>query len=90
MRILIFFYHNELGKYIKVEGATSEDVFHYFFDVGLGKFLLEKGKKYLHASFKKWNSELLRLDEDFDDYLDNDGLEDITRDEVIQNLNMDD
>ena len=32
---------------MKVEGATSEDIFDYFFDVGAGKFLSEQGKKFL-------------------------------------------
>ena len=31
-----------------------------------------------------------QLDEDFDEYLDNDGLEDIIGDEGMQNLNNDD
>ena len=43
-----FIYRDDLSKYIKVEGATLEDVFDYLFDIGVGKFLLEKGKKYLH------------------------------------------
>jgi len=40
---------------MKVEGATSEDVFDYLFDLGAGKFLLEKGKTYLHELFEKWD-----------------------------------
>jgi len=32
-----FVYHSEFSKYMKVEGATSEDVFDYLFDVGAGK-----------------------------------------------------
>jgi len=39
-----FIYHNEFSKYMNVEGVISEDVFDYFFDVGTGKFLSEKGK----------------------------------------------
>jgi len=48
-----FIYHDEFSKYIKVEGATSEDVFDYLFDLGARKFLSEKGKKYLHELFEK-------------------------------------
>ena len=40
-----FIYHNDFSKYMKVEGATSEDVFDYLFDLGAEKFLSEKGKK---------------------------------------------
>jgi len=36
---------------------------------------LEKSKKYLHQLFEKWDLEHLQLDEDFDHYLDNDGVE---------------
>ena len=39
---------------------------------------------------KKWDLEHLELDEDFNDYLNNDGHEDIIGDEGIQNLNVDD
>jgi len=85
-----FVYHSEFSKYMKVEGATEEDVFDYLFDVGAGKFLEEKGNRYLHDLFEKWDPEHEELDEDFDDYLDNDGLEDIIGDEGMQNLNMDD
>ena len=35
----IFIYHEEFSKYMKVEGATLEDVFDYLFDLGAGKFL---------------------------------------------------
>jgi len=66
---------------MKVEGAALGDIFNYLFDVGVGKFLSKKGKKYLLELFKKWNPEHLQLDEDFDDYLDNDGLEDIIGEE---------
>jgi len=83
-----FIYHNEFSKYIKVEWASSKDVFDYVFDVGVGKFLSEKGKKYLHELFEKLIPKHLQLDEDFDDYLDNDGLKDIIEDEGMQNLNM--
>jgi len=46
-----FIYHDDLSK-LKVEGATSEDIFHYLFDIGARQFLLEKGKKYLHELFE--------------------------------------
>ena len=41
----IFAYDNEFKEYMKVEGAVSEDIFDYLFDIGAGKFLLEKEKK---------------------------------------------
>ena len=85
-----FAYHNEFNEYMKIEEATSEDVFDYLFDVGAKTFLLEKGKKYFLQLFKKCDPEHLQLDEDFDDYLDNSGLEDIIGDEGMQNLNNDD
>ena len=81
---------NEFKEYMKVEGAVSEDIFDYFFNVGAGKFLPEKGKKYLLELFEKWDLEHLQLDEDFDDYPDNDGLEYIIGDKGLQNLNNDD
>jgi len=43
-----FHLHEEFSKYIKVEGATSEDVFDYLFDLGVGKFLSEKEKKNIY------------------------------------------
>ena len=73
---------------MKVEGATSEYVFVYLLDVGAEYFLLENGK--IYELFEKWDLGHLHLDEDFDDYLDNDGLKDIIRDEGIQILDMDD
>ena len=89
-RNTIFTYHNEFSEHIKVEGATSEDVFYYLFDVGMEKFLSEKGKKYLLELFEKQDPEHLQLDEGFDDYPDNDGLEDIIGDKGMQNLTNDD
>jgi len=56
---------------MKVDGATSEDVFDYLFNLGAEKFLLEKRKKYLHELFDKWDPEHLENNEDF-----NDGFED--------------
>ena len=50
-----FVYHNDCNKYIKVEETASEDVFDYLFDIGAGKFLSEKEKKYLHELFKRWD-----------------------------------
>ena len=75
---------------MKVEGAVLEDIFNYLFDVETEKFLSEKGKKYLLELFEKWDPGHLQLEEDFDDYPDNDGLEDIIGDEGMQNLNNDD
>ena len=86
-----FSYDNEFKEYMKVEGAISEDICDDIFDVGAGKFLLKKGKKYVLELFEKQDPEHLKqLDEDFDDYPDNDDLEVIIRDEGIQNLNNDD
>ena len=48
-----FVYHDDLSKYMKVEGATLEDIFYYLFNVGAEKFLSEKGKKYLYELFEK-------------------------------------
>jgi len=76
-----FVYHDDLSKYMNVKGATSEDVLNYLFDVRARKFLLEKEKKYFHELFERWDSEHLQLDEDLDDDLNNDGAEDIIRDE---------
>ena len=51
---------------------------------GVGKFLLEKEKKYLHELLEKWDPEHLEIDEDF-----NDGLKDNIGDEGILNLEDD-
>ena len=85
-----FPYHNELSNYLKIEGPTSEDVFDYLFNIRAEKFLLEKGKKFLYELFEKWNPKHLQLDEYFNDYSDNNGLEDIIGDEDMQNLYIDD
>ena len=70
--------------------SSVRGYFDYLFDVGVGKFLSEKGKKYLPELYGKWDPEHLKqLYEDFD-YPDSDGLEDIIRDEGMQNLNNDD
>ena len=50
----------------------------------------KKEKKYLLEIFEKWDLVYLQFDEDFDDYPDNDGLENIIGDEGMQNLNNDD
>jgi len=76
-----FIYHDDFKKYIKVDGATSEDVFDCLFDLRAEKFLSEKGKKYPHELFEKWDPEHLKNDEDF-----NDELEDNIGDEGMQNL----
>jgi len=75
---------------MKVEGAVSEDVFDYLFDIGARKFLSRKEKKYLHELFEKWDPTHPQLDEDFDDYPDKDELEEIIGEEGMQNLNNDD
>jgi len=48
-RNITFTCHDEFSKYMKVEGATLENVFDYLFDDRVGKFLSEKGKRYLHV-----------------------------------------
>jgi len=40
-----FIYHEKFSKNIKVDGATSEDVFDYLFDMRAGKFLSKKRKE---------------------------------------------
>ena len=86
-----FAYGNEFKEYKKVERAVSEDIFDYLFDVRAEKFLLAKGKKYLVELFEKRDPEHLKqLDKDFEDYLDNNGMKNIIRDEDMQNLNNDD
>ena len=65
---------------MKAKGAVSEDIFDYLFDVGAKKFLSEKEKRYILALFEKWDPEHLQLDEGFDDYADDEGLEDIIED----------
>ena len=37
-----FTYDSEFKEYMKVEGAVSEDIFDYLFDVGAEKFLSKK------------------------------------------------
>jgi len=60
---------------MKVERAVSQDIFDYLFDIGVEKLLSEKEKKYLLQLFGKGDPEHLQLDEGFNDYLDNNGLE---------------
>ena len=45
--------------------------------MGAEKFLSEKRKRHLHDLFEKWDPEHLEINIDFDDYMDNDGLQDI-------------
>jgi len=72
-----FAYSNEFNDYIKVDGAESEDIFDYLFDIGAGKFLSEEEKKYLLELFEEYDLEHLnQINEDFDEYPYNDGLED--------------
>ena len=75
---------------MKVEGAVSKDIFDYLFDIGAGKFLLEKEKKYLLELFEKWDPKHLQFVESFNDYPDNGGLKDIIGHEGMQNLNNND
>ena len=86
-----FAYSNEFKDYMQMDGAESEDIFDYLFDVGAGNLLSENGKKYFLELFEEYDPEHLKqIDEDFDDYPDNGGLEDIIGDEGMQNLNNDD
>jgi len=84
-----FAYEKEFKEYMKVEAVVSEDVVDYLFDVRVRKFLSNIKRKCLLDVFKKWDPEYLQFDEDFDNYLDNDHLKDIIRDESMQNLNND-
>ena len=52
-------------------------------------FCQKKEKKYMHELFEKQDPQHFQLDEVFDDYADNDGLEDIIRNKGMQNLNID-
>ena len=86
-----FAYSDEFNDYMKVDGAESEDIFDYLFDIGAGKFLSEEGKKYLLGLFEEYDPEHLnQIDEDFDNYPDNDALKNIIGDEGMQNLNNND
>ena len=94
-----FAYSNEFNDYMKMDGAESEDIFDYLlilelknsFDIGAEKFLSEEGKKYLLELFEEYDPEHFnQINEDFDDYPDNNGPEDIIGDKGIQNLNNDD
>jgi len=38
---------------MKIDGATSEDVLEYLFDIGTEKFLSEKEKRYLYDLFER-------------------------------------
>ena len=76
-----FIHHEEFNKYMKVDGANSEDVFDYLFDLGAEKFLSKKWKKYLHKLFEKRDLEHLEIDED--------GLEDNIGEEGMRNLEDD-
>jgi len=76
-----FIYHDEFSKYMKVDGAMSEDIFDYLFDFRVKKFLSEKEKKCLHKLFEKWDLEHPKNDKIF-----NDGLEDNVGNEGMQNL----
>ena len=79
-----FAYDNEFKDYVKVDEVVSEDIFDYLFDVGARKFLSVKEKKYVFELFEKWDPEhLQQLDENFDHYPNNNGMEDIIGDEKL-------
>jgi len=48
-----FAYDNEFKECMKVEGAVSEDIFYYLFNVGARKFLSATRNKYLLELFAK-------------------------------------
>ena len=77
-----FIYHDDFSKCMKVDGATSKDVFDYLFDLKVEKNLSEKGKKYLHELFERCDPEHLENNEDY-------GFEDNIGDEDMQNLEDD-
>ena len=56
-----FIYHDEFSKYMKVDGATSEDVFNYLFDLGAGKFLSEKERNIYMNCLKNGIQNILKL-----------------------------
>jgi len=86
-----FAYSNEFKDYMKMDGAESEDIFDYLFDVEAEKFLSENGKKYFLELFEEYDPEHLnQIDEDIDDYPGNDSVKKIIGDEEMQNLNNDD
>jgi len=58
---LCFIYEEEFSKYTKVDRATSKYTFDYFFDMGVEKFLSEKGKKYVHKLFEKGDPNHLQI-----------------------------
>ena len=61
-----------------MDGAKSEDIFYYLFNIGVEKILSEEGKKYLLELFEEYDNQ---INKNFDEYPDNDGLEDIIGDE---------
>ena len=57
----IFSYNNEFKEYMKVEGAVSEDIFDYLFDVGIeNSYQKKERKKYLLELFEKCDPEHLK------------------------------
>ena len=53
------------------------------------KMLIRKREEMFAWFIWKWDPDRLYLNEDFDDYQDNEGLEEIINDEDIQNLAVD-
>jgi len=74
----IFVYHDEFSKYMKVDGATLEDVFDYLFNLGTKKFERNICMNYLRSWIKAMH---LENDENY-----NDRLEDNIGDEGMQNF----
>jgi len=47
-----FIYHDELNKYMKVEGVTSEDIFDYLFDIGV-LYFCQKNKRNIYTIYSR-------------------------------------
>ena len=78
--LITFIYHDDFSKYMTVDGSTSEDVFDYLFDLGAGKFLSEKRKKYLHELFERWDPEHLENDDEFEDNIGDEDMQNLEED----------
>jgi len=56
-----FIYHEEFSKYMKVEGATLEDVFDYLFDLGAENFYQKKERNIYMNYLKIGIQSILKL-----------------------------
>jgi len=85
----IFANDNEFKEYMKVKGAVSEDIFDFSLILELKSSYQIKVKNIFLNYLRNEIHSYLQFDEDFDRYLNNDGVEDGIRDENIHNLNDD-